>query len=195
MTSLNPQQDQQLPGPALKNDFSLPKTGQVQPRVEFTDNCRPSDSTTSHSKPIPFRRSHSRSQSNPFPPLFNGKTKPDQHDEFLDTADGGNSDLPGLARSFSPSKQDHFGGTQAVPVTQRCMTCGHTNSFPRGKKGFRCGKCTTMNDLEPYNHGRSQHNPSGDSTRPAPDYRPQSKGSSQHHSLQLERVSSSLTST
>ncbi|EEP81739.1 conserved hypothetical protein [Uncinocarpus reesii 1704] len=105
------------------------------------------------SSPSMSRRTHSRSFSNPFPSLFGGKKKLDQHasrNPLLDVIDHEPSLQQGLSRSLSPGR--HRGSPAPVPpdhhVIRRCMTCDHSNSFPYGKKGFRCGKCTMMNDLE-----------------------------------------------
>lgn len=44
-------------------------------------------------------------------------------------------------------------------VAYKCSTCGHTNACSRSKKGFRCGKCAMINDLQAYK-GRAKTDPS-----------------------------------
>jgi E3 ubiquitin-protein ligase HECTD2 len=109
----------------------------------------------SASQPSQSRRSHSRSFSNPFPSLFGSKRNPSHQNggllSFPEFADGTGPHPNSLSRSLSPHK--HVSGRSIPPEdssSRKCMTCGHTNSFPKGRKGFRCGKCNTVNDLEPY---------------------------------------------
>lgn len=117
------------------------------------------------------RRSHSRSISNPFPSLFGGKknTRPRTRPQepWLDGADDEAMRQKILSRSVSPHKRSPQPMQAEEHATERCMTCDHTNSFPRSQKGFRCGKCTTINDLEPHHDPALLHVPSsGQGMRP-----------------------------
>ncbi|PGH31626.1 E3 ubiquitin-protein ligase HECTD2 [[Emmonsia] crescens] len=111
--------------------------------------------TLQNTSPLPSasRRTHIRSSSHPFPLLFGSgkrRERPAAREPFSDlTADDlrhhGRS-----SRSTSPRKNMLHASANEDFVSRRCMTCDHTNSFPHGRKGFRCGKCTAMNDLEPF---------------------------------------------
>lgn len=98
------------------------------------------------------RRSHSRSISNPFPSLFGGKKSPSprtrQQEPWIDSVKDGDMQQKLFSRSVSPHKRQPMHAEEHA--TRRCMTCGHTNSFPKIHKAFRCGKCTTVNDIEPH---------------------------------------------
>ncbi|PGH19174.1 hypothetical protein AJ80_04143 [Polytolypa hystricis UAMH7299] len=111
------------------------------------------------------RRSHLRSVSQPFPSLFASRKRTDQlaggesfPDRFSDEATHGER----LSRSVSPQKQPARAPPPEEQISCRCMTCDHTNVLPRGRRGFRCGKCTTMNDLVPYYYSQSLHIPLSD---------------------------------
>ncbi|KAK2742494.1 putative E3 ubiquitin-protein ligase [Myotisia sp. PD_48] len=117
-------------------------------------------STTQPSLRPLFRRGHSRSISNPFPSLFSGRKKESrkEKDPICESEESETDPLPQssplAARSASPLKRNGSGDNTEEFIRQHCMTCGHTNAFPKETKGFRCGKCTTMNDLEPYRDSR-----------------------------------------
>lgn len=105
-----------------------------------------------HASPSPpSRRSHIRSVSQPFTSFFGSKERSDHREgrNILDISDDESSHHARLSRSISPRKQPRRAPGDEL-VNRRCMTCDHTNSFPRDRKSFRCGKCTTVNDLEPY---------------------------------------------
>ena len=114
-----------------------------------------SAATPSTPSPPQSRRPHLRSASNPFPSLFGQRKSPGQKNEPhpLQGSAGAAEEVPvhghpsGLSRSLSPHKP--FRGSEEN-LTRRCMTCDHTNSFAKGRNGFRCGKCAMINDLEPY---------------------------------------------
>ncbi|EER29252.1 HECT-domain containing protein [Coccidioides posadasii C735 delta SOWgp] len=113
------------------------------------------------SLPTMSRRTHSRSLSNPFPSLFGGRKKAEQHanqNSLLDVVDDESTQL---SRSVSPNRQQDLNPPDHN-VIRRCMMCDHSNSFPSGKRGFRCGKCTTVHDLEPCHSSRLLQIPSGD---------------------------------
>lgn len=171
-------------------NIPLPATGGHSPTAEppsltlETPEIRILNPPTEHMQPIPIHRGHSRSASNPFPSFFSDKKKVEQrgaNDYFLDGTDDEDTHYPGASPSCSPQKRVVLGTNQEEIVTRTCMTCDHTNSLPRGMKGFRCGKCTTMNDLEPYYDKRSLRVPIGGGgsaggPRSWTDQRPQRKG-------------------
>lgn len=98
------------------------------------------------------RRSHSRSKSNPSPSLFGAARRnisPRTELQRFDDAEDEEELHRVLSRPASPYKRSPRQTQSEDHVTRRCMTCGHTNSFPQSKRGFRCGKCTAINDLEP----------------------------------------------
>ncbi|OJD17824.1 hypothetical protein AJ78_02123 [Emergomyces pasteurianus Ep9510] len=136
--------------PSLRRDDSstLPNPMTYQPETPPAHSPTPQSTS-----PLPqsSRRTHTRSSSHPFPLIFGsrkGRERPSATDPFSDPiADG--IKHHGASRSTSPRKNMFPASGTEDYVSRRCMTCDHTNSFPYGRKGFRCGKCTAMNDLEP----------------------------------------------
>ncbi|PGH19098.1 hypothetical protein AJ79_00132 [Helicocarpus griseus UAMH5409] len=137
--------------PSLAHDGTPPNSQAYLPE---TPPVRPHPLQGTSPLPTPSRRTHSRSVSHPFPLLFGSGRKRDQlagRDTGLDFAEDELLHHGRLSRSTSPRKNTPLHASASEDnVSRRCMTCDHTNSFPRGRKGFRCGKCTAMNDLEPY---------------------------------------------
>lgn len=140
------------PSPLSASSSLLRRVDGSTPRNPPTDRSETpsSNSNTPQSAspfPTPSRGTHTRSSSHPFPLLFgSGRRRERQAAREHLKADG----LPHhgrTSRSFSPRKNALSANEDYV--SRRCMTCDHTNSFPHGRKGFRCGKCTAMNDLEP----------------------------------------------
>ncbi|KAK2736637.1 putative E3 ubiquitin-protein ligase [Onygenales sp. PD_40] len=135
------------PPPPTGHDGSTPP--HLSPNHQGT---RPQN-VPSSSPLTPSRRTHTRSISHPFPSLFGSGKKKDQgvgRETLLDITDDHIMHNARLPRSTSPRKPSFHAHPPEEQISVRCMTCDHTNSFPRGRKGFRCGKCTAMNDLEPY---------------------------------------------
>ncbi|EEH11348.1 ubiquitin-protein ligase E3 [Histoplasma capsulatum G186AR] len=140
------------PSPLSASSSPLRRVDGSTPRNPPTDRSEtpPSNSNTPQSAspfPTPSRGTHTRSSSHPFPLLFgSGRRRERQAAREHPKADG----LPHhgrTSRSISPRKNALSANEDYV--SRRCMTCDHTNTFPHGRKGFRCGKCTAMNDLEP----------------------------------------------
>ncbi|KAI1980692.1 putative E3 ubiquitin-protein ligase [Ophidiomyces ophidiicola] len=138
-------------------------------------------------RPPPMaRRSHSRSLSNPFPALFRSKRAVSaSRDPFPDggstsTCSDDDNDInnndaaPPLARSASPARRRRAASSSRPPppppadsrAVRRCCTCGHANAFVAGRKGFRCAKCTTMNDLAPAYPSLRPQGPACESVSP-----------------------------
>ncbi|KAM5442831.1 putative E3 ubiquitin-protein ligase [Microsporum ferrugineum] len=162
------------------SNTSPPATdGHTASQLPSTSLLLPPGPSTAQSRAIPVR-GHFRSTSNPFPTFFAGKRRGGHggtgdlidFDESTDGDDGLHTIITN-ARSCSPQKR---GGSDSYTEEYRkrkCMTCDHTNSFPYTKKGFRCGKCATMNDLEPYHSSRSRRGKPEEKLRP--DIQPQIK--------------------
>ncbi|KAL2365537.1 hypothetical protein RJZ56_001558 [Blastomyces dermatitidis] len=127
-------------GPRLRN----PLTYQPETPPSHSRSLQ-SDSTLSS----PSHRTHTRSSSHQFPLLFGSGRKRERPvaREQPNADDLGQHSRS--SRSASPRKNTLHASANEDYVLRRCMTCDHTNSFPHGIKGFRCGKCTAMNDLEP----------------------------------------------
>ncbi|ODH13995.1 hypothetical protein ACO22_06743 [Paracoccidioides brasiliensis] len=137
--------------PSLAHDGNNPPKTPLTYRPE-TPQAHPHSFQDTSSMSTPPRRTHTRSISHPFPSLFGSGKKRQQpagRDACTDFSDDGRVHPGRLSRSTSPRKERvHASGGEEY-VSRRCITCDHTNAFPRGMKGFRCGKCTAMNDLEP----------------------------------------------
>lgn len=118
---------------------------------------------------VPHRNSmHSRSLSNPFPFNLFGRRKATERDNprdpFLDvTVEDYAVQQQGPSRPASPDIYPNVSAAVTEQSTiRKCMACEHSNSFPSGRRGFRCGKCNTMNDLEPYEASQFLQIPSAD---------------------------------
>ncbi|EZG07761.1 hypothetical protein H106_03031 [Trichophyton rubrum CBS 735.88] len=141
----------------------------------------PPDQSTTQSRAIPFRRGHSRSTSNPFPTFFAGKGRKarggsrDTIDSELTDGEDGLHPVITNARSCSPQKRAGSDNHMEEYRKRKCMTCDHTNAFPYTKKGFRCGKCATMNDLEPHRSSRLRRSKPDEKLRPDNIQQPQAR--------------------
>ncbi|KAK2854378.1 hypothetical protein FQN49_005155 [Arthroderma sp. PD_2] len=154
-------------------------SSQLPPSLDPASLLLPPGQSTAHSHAIPIRRGHSRSISNPFPTFFAGRRREHRvgNSGFIDSesTDGEDGLHPTISNARSCSPQKRGGSTSHAEEhrKRKCMTCDHTNSFPYTKKGFRCGKCATMNDLEPYRRSRSRSQKPDERLRPG--FQPQCK--------------------
>ncbi|OAX82830.1 hypothetical protein ACJ72_02822 [Emergomyces africanus] len=145
-----PSQSEPL-SPSLRRD-----NGSTLPNpMTYPPETSPAQSHTMQStSPLPpsSRRTHTRASSHPFPLSFGSRKereRPAAREPFNDFIADDVKHHGKLSRSTSPRKNMLPVGATEDYVSRRCMTCDHTNSFPQGRKGFRCGKCTAINDLEP----------------------------------------------
>ncbi|PGH03110.1 E3 ubiquitin-protein ligase HECTD2 [Blastomyces parvus] len=138
--SLSPSSRRDVDGPSLRNPLTY------QPETPPAHSRALQSASTFSS---PSHRSHTRASSHQFPLLFGSGRKR----ERPAAREQPNADNLGQhersSRSTSPRKNPLHASANEDYVSRRCMTCDHTNSFPQGRRGFRCGKCTAMNDLEP----------------------------------------------
>ena len=112
-------------------------------------------------------KSHTRSRSHPFPSLFGtGRKRGDSlsskvrhtQDFFDEDEDDDDDDdyAPQLDGSSSPDRRkivstDPRKMEERDIEAERCMTCDSKVKRSKGHKTFRCGTCSTINDLESWN--------------------------------------------
>ncbi|EFR04438.1 ubiquitin-protein ligase E3A [Nannizzia gypsea CBS 118893] len=173
---------------------------QLSPGLDPDTLLLPPDQSTTQSRPIPARRGHSRSTSNPFPAFFAGqgrRARGGSRDIIdSDSTDGDDGLHPVItnARSCSPQKRAGSDSHMDQYRKRKCMTCDHTNAFPYTKKGFRCGKCATMNDLEPYRSSRSRRSKPDEKLRPDNIQQPQARVTIEETRSIIERCLTSYLS-
>ncbi|QYT01455.1 HECT-domain-containing protein [Trichoderma simmonsii] len=120
----------------------------VNPNLSSSDSEADADPESSSQQNRGRQPNHSRSMSNPFPSLFNGRRRQGSASKpsvDVDRAVGG------PAPSNRPV-QTHKRGNPSMSkdfATGNCMTCASLVKWPKELKVFKCTICMTINDLVP----------------------------------------------
>lgn len=131
-----PSNSQNADSPLEPSDEELTIRARLHPSSAFTTKFPAAVNTVHH------RLSKSGSASGPSHPgnLLSATKKPGRL-----RADSAPSSMPTATARRRPDYE-----ARGDNVSYTCATCGHTNACGKMKKGFRCGKCAMINDLQAY---------------------------------------------